>query len=107
MQSKNLFYLLLIFISITLNACSDLKKTVGLEKDVPNEFLIEKRNPLVFPPDYKILPPNSDKKIDKNNQSNDSLRGILDKNFNKKKQSSISTEGNSNSIENEILKQIK
>jgi hypothetical protein len=108
MQSKILLYLLLVVIPITLNACSKTKKLIGIEKDIPNEFLIEKRDALVFPPDYKILPPNSDSKIDKNKKSNNSLRSILDKNFNqKKKQSSKSTSGNSGDIENEILKQIK
>jgi hypothetical protein len=108
MQSKNLLYLLLVVISITLSACSKTKKLIGLEKDVPNEFLIEKRNPLVLPPDYKILPPNKDTKIDKNKKSNNSLKSILDKNFNpKKEQSSKSTPSNSGDIENEILKQIK
>ena len=108
MQNKNLFYLLLIFMLTTLNACSNVKKAVGIEKDVPNEFLIEKRDRLVLPPDYKILPPGTDNNVEKNKKSTDSLKNILDKSFNQKKeQSRKSTPSNSTSIENEIMKKIK
>lgn len=108
MKNKKTIYLLLIFVLITLNACSNLRKAIGIEKDVPNEFLIEKRDPLVFPPDYNILPPGTDNKVKKNDNSKSSLKNILDKNFNQKKeQSRKSTSDNSASIENEILKKIK
>ena len=108
MYNKNLFYLSLIVILIVFNACSNLKKAVGIEKEIPNEFLIEKRDPLVLPPDYKILPPGVYSKVEKNKEVNESLKNILDKNFNQKKeQTNESTSDISGSIENEILKKIK
>jgi hypothetical protein len=108
MKNKNTSYLLLIFMLTAFNACSNLKKAVGIEKEVPNEFLIEKRDPLIFPPDYNILPPGADNKVKQNEIPKNSLKNILDKNFNQKKeQSSESTSGNSIGIENEILKKIK
>ena len=108
MKNKNTFHLLLIFMLTAFNACSNLKKAVGIEKEVPNEFLIEKRDPLVFPPDYNILPPGAANKVKKNEIPMNSVKNILDKNFNQKKEQSIeSTSNNSTSIESEILKKIK
>ena len=108
MKNKNTFFLLLIFMLTALNACSNLRKAVGIEKEIPNEFLIEKRDPLVFPPDYNILPPGTANKVKKNEISINSVKNILDKNFNQKKeQSNESTSNNSTSIESEILKKIK
>ena len=65
MSNKNLFTIALLLI-LSLSSCTSVKKTLGLEKDVPNEFLIEKRDPLTLPPDYNILPPDSNAKINKN-----------------------------------------
>ena len=76
-----------------------------MEKDKPNEFLIEKRDPLVLPPDYKILPPDS-KSVKKETQDN-SLKSVLDQSLTKTKNSPNSTNKPSSNLEQEILKQIK
>ena len=68
MSNKNLFTIALLLI-LSLSSCTSVKKTLGLEKDVPNEFLIEKRDPLTLPPDYDILPPDSNAKINKNKEN--------------------------------------
>ena len=79
-----------------------------MEKDVPNEFLIEKRDSLTLPPDYNILPPNSNSKINKNTKPVNSLKSIFDKDLNnQKKTSSKNIPDDSKGIKNEILKQIK
>jgi len=107
MRNKNLFILLLSFI-LSLNSCTAFKKTLGMEKDVPNEFLIEKRDSLTLPPDYNILPPNSNSKINKNTKPVNSLKSIFDKDLNnQKKTSSKNIPDDSKGIKNEILKQIK
>ena len=54
---KNKTIIIYIFLIILLNGCSSLKKGLGVEKDKPNEFLIEKRDHLFFPYNYKILTP--------------------------------------------------
>ena len=90
-------FLVLIF----LNSCSDLKKGIGLEKDSPNEFLIEKRESLILPPDYKLLPP--DEKLKENKIS--SVKDAVDKSLNNKKTEN-SSEGISD-LEKKILNQIK
>ena len=90
---------------ILFTGCETVKKGLGMEKDKPNEFLIEKRDPLVLPPDYKILPPDS-KNVKKETQEN-SLKSVLDKSLTKTKNSSSSTNKPSSNLEQEILKQIK
>jgi len=107
MNNKNLFTIVLLLI-FSLSSCTSVKKTLGLEKDVPNEFLIEKRDPLTLPPDYNILPPDSNAKINENKESTNSLKSIFDKGLgSQKKSSSANVPSNTRSIENDILKQIK
>jgi hypothetical protein len=98
---KYFFFLLIVTF---LGSCSDLKKGLGVEKDAPNEFLIEKREPLSLPPDYKMLPPDSN--INKNQSSTQtSLKSIIDTNLNNNK--NITTQQKSTDIEKNILNQIK
>ena len=107
MNNKNLFIIVLLLI-FGLSSCTSVKKTLGLEKDVPNEFLIEKRDPLTLPPEYNILPHGSNAKIGKNKESTSSLKSIFDKDLeSQKKSSSANVPSNTKGIENDILKQIK
>ena len=107
MSNKNLFTIALLLVW-SLSSCTSVKKSLGLEKDVPNEFLIEKRDPLTLPPDYNILPPDSNAKTNKNKKSTSSLKSIFDKDFSsQKKSSSANVPSNTKGIENDILKQIK
>tara|TARA_B110000503_G_scaffold33880_1_gene55044 strand:+ start:209 stop:535 length:327 start_codon:yes stop_codon:yes gene_type:complete len=108
MYNKIILFLITVCGILALNSCSSLKKGLGIEKEIPNEFLIEKRDPLVLPPDYKMLPPGSKEKTQEAKQSKNSLKSILDKNLNNKESpnkpanSSLSVD-----LEKEILKQIK
>lgn len=40
-----------------LAACSDIKETVGLGRNVPDEFDVVSNPPLTIPPDYILRPP--------------------------------------------------
>ena len=77
---------LLLFI---LLGCQNVKNTLSLKKgESVDEFLIEKKNPLVLPPDYSELPVprkknNSQKAIV--NDENIDLSEILEKSDEKKK----------------------
>ena len=102
---KNKILIIYFFLFILLTGCETVKKGLGMEKDKPNEFLIEKRDPLVLPPDYKILPPDS-KNVKKETKEN-SLKSVLDESLTKTKNSSNSTNKPSSNLEQEILKQIK
>ena len=98
----NLFVLFFL-----LSACENLEKGLGMRKDVPNEFLIEKRNPLTMPPNFDLLPPDS---TNQNNQKDekDNLKEIFNKNLGKdKKDAEINKEINSGSLEKSILEKIK
>jgi|TARA_B110000503_G_scaffold2294_1_gene3022 hypothetical protein len=111
---KNKQYLIFVIICSMsfLNSCSPLKKGLGLEKDVPNEFLIQKRDSLLLPPDYKMLPPDSQagSRKDEGKESEYSLQSVLNKNLNKDKEEKPENKYDkdiSQKTENEILKQIK
>ena len=71
----------IIIILTFLAGCSDAREGFkGKKLDTGEEFLINKKNPLVVPPDFDKLPtPN----VDKNNSQNDensekNLKKILD-----------------------------
>jgi len=40
-----------------LTGCTDLKKTIGIEPTLPDEFAVESRAPLTIPPDFDLRPP--------------------------------------------------
>jgi hypothetical protein len=78
-----------------------------MKKDVPDEFLIEKRNPLTMPPNFDLLPPDS---VKQNNQKDekDNLKDIFNKNLGKdKKDIEINKGTESGSLEKSILEKIK
>ena len=98
----NLFVLLFF-----LNSCENIKKGLGMKKDVPDEFLIEKRSPLTTPPNFELLPPDS---VNQNNQKDekDNLKDIFNKNLGKdKKDKEINKGTDSGSLEKSILEKIK
>ena len=98
---------LIIFFGIAFYSCASVKD--GFEsqrKDSTDEFLVEKKQPLVMPPDFEKLPipePNQTKiKQDKKSQ----IEELIIKDNSKKK--SLSTSSNSNEkTENFILDKIK
>ncbi len=98
----NLFALIFL-----LSSCENVNKGLGLKKDAPDEFLIEKKNPLIMPPNFDLLPPDS---INQNNQKDekDNLKDIFNKNLGKdKKDAEISKGSDSGSLEKSILEKIK
>jgi hypothetical protein len=103
-MKKILSLFLLIFL---LSACENLEKGLGIKKNIPNEFLIEKRNPLTMPRNFDLLPPDS---INQNNQKDekDNLKDIFNKNLGKdKKDTEINKGTDSGSLEKSILEKIK
>ena len=52
---KNTFYIILIL--VTLNGCQSVKDGLtGQKKNNTDEFLIQKKNPLIQPPEFNELP---------------------------------------------------
>lgn len=93
---------IILFICTLLFSCSSLKKDLGIEKDLPNEFLIKKREPLKLPPDYKIIKPKSENPQISPEKDN-SLKKIFEKNLEEKN----IIKNNNTDLENIILDQIK
>jgi len=95
----NLFALIFL-----LSSCENVQKGLGMKKDVPDEFLIEKRNPLTMPPNFDLLPPDSINQKDEK----DNLKDIFNKNLGKeKKDTEINKGSESGSLEKSILEKIK
>ena len=107
MFKNKIVFFFLVFNLTFLSSCSNIKKDIGLEKDVPNEFLIEKKDPLALPPDYKILPPDTKNAKVENEKSDSSLQSIFDQTTNTQKIKIEDSNKKSSELEKEILNQIK
>ena len=55
-MKKNNIYLILFMMFVTVS-CQTLKNAVsGIKQENSDEFLVQKKNPLVLPPDFTDLP---------------------------------------------------
>ena len=97
-------YILIILIFNFLQSCSSVSEGFKLKKgNTGDEFLIEKKNPLVLPPNFNELPEPGTSKI--SDQSNESFEDkILNNNT---KNNSQDGKTSTKSIEELILKNIK
>ena len=59
MKNHNLFALVFILSPLfTLSACGgDVKETLGMRREAPDEFAVERRPKLDVPPEFKLRPP--------------------------------------------------
>ena len=94
----------LIFIFLILISCSSFKeagKVLRNEKtNTTDEFLVKKREPLVFPPDFKEIPePGSIKK--ENNSEQQKLKKIL------KAPNNENSNSSSSNVEKSIIDKIR
>ncbi|MDC0126402.1 DUF3035 domain-containing protein [Candidatus Pelagibacter sp.] len=96
----------LIILLVFFSGCQSLKD--GLEgnkkSNSSEEFLIEKKNPLVLPPEFNQLPTPADTQPQVSEESNFDIDKILGKKKNEKKNNSNSSDV---SLEKSILKIIK
>ena len=96
------FYILLATV-LLFSSCSSLKEGfVNQKKNNSDEFLVEKKSPLVMPPDYNELPIPNEENINKESNEIQSLiskskSGEIEENFDEK----------SSSFEGSILEKIK
>ena len=95
----------------SLANCSDIKKGLGIEKEIPDEFLVKKLNPLKMPPNYDLLPPDSKSEKIKTSKksSDDNIKSIIDNSLNKNSQNLKKNETkaeNQSDLENTILKEL-
>ena len=102
--------LLTIIILSFLNSCQSVSEGFTLKKkNNGDEFLVEKKNPLVLPPDYSELPtPENINSLNKNENITENDKDKFEKIINKSKNNDNSEQKvMSSSIEESILKNIK
>ena len=102
MKIKFLKVLILLSIALIVYSCGTLKEGFkNQKKNNSDEFLVEKKSPLVMPPDYGELPrPNSD--LDIENDEDNSIKSIISKDTN-----SIQSSDDNKNFEESLLKKIK
>ena len=102
------YFKLLIFFQLILflYSCSTIKEGfTNQKKSSSDEFLVEKKSPLVMPPDYNDLPvPDQNKEKVETNQNK--IKDLVTKNENENVENNNSIDGNLD-IEQSILKKIK
>ena len=101
---KILIFFQLIFLLIS---CSTMKEGFkNQKKSSSDEFLVEKKSPLVMPPDYNDLPvPDQNKEISDIDENK--IKELVSSNNNKENREIDNSEEKNLNIENSILKKIK
>ena len=104
-MKKNNIYLILFMMLVTVS-CQSIKNAVsGVKQENSDEFLVQKKNPLVLPPDFTDLPvPFEESSKVTEVQIEDDIEKLLGMENNTKNTNDTS---DSNSIESFVLKKIK
>ena len=106
-MKKNKFGLLIFFgFLFLLTSCQSAKEGLtGGKKDNTDEFLVQKKNPLVLPPDYNDLPLPKDYEI-KDDQSSANIDDEIKKLMESEEKDNISNNDSAgdSSLEDSIIK---
>ena len=104
-MKKNNIYLILFMMFVTVS-CQSLKNALsGVKQENSDEFLVQKKNPLVLPPDFTDLPvPFEESSKVTEVQIEDDIEKLLGVENNTKNTNDTS---DSSSIESFVLKKIK
>ena len=97
---------LIILVFKFLAGCQTMKEGFALQKkQAADEFLVEKKNPLVQPPEFGKLPAPTDPNINEEKTDKNKVKQLLGSNSTSQK--TIELEGSSKKIEENILEKIK
>tara|TARA_E500000178_G_C17013109_1_gene751521 strand:- start:554 stop:868 length:315 start_codon:yes stop_codon:yes gene_type:complete len=97
---------IICIVLVFLSACSSVKDGLTLKKKSgADEFLVEKKNPLVLPPDFDILPSPDENMNNQETDPSNEIEELLSKN--KDKTQSTNSGSISDKIEQNILNKIK
>jgi len=104
-KKKTIFLMLLIFL---VTSCADSWSNVkrgltGAKQKSTDEFLVQKKDPLILPPDFDSLPSPSDRDEAIEEMSSFSF----EKTFKQESETEITTSSAGSSAEDSILKQIR
>jgi len=97
-------FILLISILVTVLSCTSLKDSFSSNKNNSDEFLVEKKAPLVMPPEFNELPVPSNNSIEDNNEND--VKKLITKSGTSNPDMGNSENTNSN-LEESILEKIK
>ena len=102
-KKKTIFLMLLIFL---VTSCADTWGNVkrgltGAKQKSTDEFLVQKKDPLILPPDFDSLPSPSDKEEAIEEMSS------FEKTFKQESETEITASSAGSSAEDSILKQIR
>ena len=102
MKRFSLYY---IFIFTLLVSCSSVQESAGSKKNNSDEFLVEKKSPLLMPPDYNDLPAPSSEGI-KNKDEINQVKKLITKS-NNTDSNSINSNNSNSSFEELLIEKIK
>tara|TARA_B110000881_G_C18084647_1_gene275291 strand:+ start:114 stop:446 length:333 start_codon:yes stop_codon:yes gene_type:complete len=105
MKKINLNIFIIFSFILVLTSCQSARDgLIGGKRDNTDEFLVEKKNPLILPPKFNKLPKptNSNSQKNNDNSENNNIEKLIGVESGKKTSNKKST-GN-NSLENSILK---
>ena len=104
MKKNNIF--LILFMMLVVTSCQSLKNAVsGVKQENSDEFLIQKKNPLVLPPDFTDLPDPFEESTEVTEvQIEEDIEKLLGM---ENSVENTNNRSNSNSIESFVLKKIK
>ena len=102
---KILKFFLILTLYILVSSCGTVKEAfTNQKKNRSDEFLVEKKSPLVMPPDYNDLPvPNTQNNVDENSNNIESLITNNEKGDAKYNNS----DGKDQNLDETLLKKIK
>ena len=97
---------IIFFCLFFLESCANVREGFTLKKKSPvDEFLVEKKNPLVLPPDFGKLPVPQDQ-VQKSDTKNGEVKDLISKKS-ESSSSEIKIKTKPTSIEESILEKIK
>ena len=100
---KQFKFYIVVGIAVLLSSCGTLKEGfTNQKKNSSDEFLVEKKSPLVMPPNYNELPIPKEEKVEKKNND---IKSLISKSKNDEIKE-VSDKKNS-TFESSILKKIK
>jgi len=98
---KNLLLITILFLTLS---CQSVKDGLTMQKkNNSDEFLIQKKNPLILPPDYGKLPKPGEKKKENKISKVNEIEELLNKNI----KNESTKKRDVSQIENIILNEIK
>ena len=86
-MNKTKAIILIILMCTTLLSCTSIKEGLSSSKNNTDEFLIEKKAPLVMPPDFNELPIPSNSSIENNEEG--SVKNLINKSGNENSKRSL------------------